>query len=97
MSSFELSIGKDTDVLQAAVSSPNKMTYKSGQELADSSAGPPYGLNNFPFTFDEHSDDASRSVRIEADVRAPISQQSEYHNIMSANRPKVRPFYILKL
>lgn len=46
------------------------------QKLPHPTPGPPFDLDNFPFTF-EHVHDASRSIRIEADVRNPCDDNNQ--------------------
>lgn len=74
MSSPQSSIrqGEDApETTEIAESSSNEKTYDSAEELAQLPTGPPFDLNNFPFTF-EHARDASHSINIEPDVRAPM-------------------------
>jgi hypothetical protein len=72
MSSKQISTGEGEDTLGAVVSGSNDSPDVLDQELAQLPAGPPFDLNNFPFTFEDARDTASSTI-IEPDVRMPIS------------------------
>ncbi|KAI1302007.1 hypothetical protein F5Y03DRAFT_214985 [Xylaria venustula] len=63
--------------IETGVDVSSEGTHDPDQQSADSSAGPPYDLNNFPFTF-EHPCDASRSLHIEPDSDPSKSPSYEW-------------------
>lgn len=74
MSSQQASAREGEGALKTPVDGAKEGTNDSDQELAHLPTGPPFDLNNFPFTF-EHARDTSRSAHIEPDVRVAVSQR----------------------
>ncbi|KAI0421367.1 tam domain protein [Xylaria grammica] len=77
MSAQHLDAGEGEDAIAIAASGPNDGTDASDQEPAHLPAGPPFDLNNFPFTF-EHPYDTSRSIQIEPDSDPSKSPSFEW-------------------
>ncbi|KAI1428618.1 tam domain protein [Xylaria sp. FL1777] len=77
MSSQQSSAREGENAPETSVGGSNEGIYDPDQKLARLPAGPPFDLNNFPFTF-EHACDTSRSIHIEPDSDPSKSPSFEW-------------------